>query len=81
MKTVIQVRVFRGDKLYVAEGLDLRVVTEAESPDKLAADLKEAITLQVDGENLPDFGLVDESAVLVASELGILADAQARGDK
>jgi predicted RNase H-like HicB family nuclease len=52
MKKVIQVRIFRGQKFYVAECLDLPVVTQAVSLDELAANLKEAIALQLEDENL-----------------------------
>ncbi|HVA81708.1 MAG TPA: hypothetical protein VNF29_12350 [Candidatus Binataceae bacterium] len=57
MKKTIQVRISRGDKFYVAECLDLPVVTQAVTLDELAVNLREAIALQLDGEDPADFGL------------------------
>ena len=67
-KKVIQVRIFRGEKLYVAECLALPVVTEAETLDELAVNLREAIALQLEGESLVDFGLADHPTVLATFE-------------
>jgi predicted RNase H-like HicB family nuclease len=64
MKRIIQVRVFKGEKLYAAECLDLPVVTQAKTLDELADNLKEAIALQLEGEDPADFGLVKEPTVL-----------------
>ena len=57
MKKTIQVRISRGDKFYVAECLDLPVVTQAVTLDELAVNMREAIALQLDGEDPADFGL------------------------
>ncbi|HEV3109283.1 MAG TPA: hypothetical protein VGY99_02225 [Candidatus Binataceae bacterium] len=75
-KKVIQVRIFRGEKLYVAECLDLPVVTQAETLDALAMNLREAIALQLEGENLADFGLADDPAVLATFEIDSVASAK-----
>jgi len=52
MKRTIQVRIFRGEQKYVAECLDLPVVTEAATLDELAANIREAISLHLEGEDL-----------------------------
>ena len=69
MKKIIQVHIYKGDKYYVAECLDLPVVTQGKSLDELVANLKEAITLQLEGENLPDFDLAPHPSVLANLEL------------
>jgi predicted RNase H-like HicB family nuclease len=74
MKEVIQVRIFKGEKLYVAECLDLPVVTQAPSLDQLAANLKEAIALQLEGEKLAEFDLADNPAVFATLELDSAVD-------
>jgi len=43
MKRTIQVRIFRGEQQYVAECLDLPVVTEATTLDELTANIQEAL--------------------------------------
>ena len=52
MKKIIQVHIYKGDKYYVAECLDLPVVTQGKTLDELVFNLKEAVNLQLEGENL-----------------------------
>ncbi len=47
MKRIIQVYVSKGEKYYVAEGIDLPVVTQAKTLDELARNIKEAIELHL----------------------------------
>ena len=69
MKKIIQVHIYKGDKYYVAECLDLPVVTQGKTLDELVFNLKEAINLQLEGENLSDFDLVAEPSVLADLEV------------
>ena len=69
MKKIIQVHIYKGDKYYVAECLDLPVVTQGKTLDELVFNLKEAIGLQLEGENLSDFDLVAEPSVLANLEV------------
>jgi len=69
MKRIIQVRVFRGEKFFVAECFDLPVVTQAATLDELITNIKEAIALQLEGENPADFGLAPDASILACYEL------------
>ena len=69
MKRTIQVRIFRGEQKYVAECLDLPVVTEASTLDELATNIREAISLHLEGEDLAAMGLSDDPTVLATMEL------------
>jgi predicted RNase H-like HicB family nuclease len=69
MKSIIQYRIFKGDDYYVAEGLDLPVVTQGRTLDELAKNIQEATELCLQGENPADFGLSPASPVLVNFEL------------
>jgi predicted RNase H-like HicB family nuclease len=69
MKRIIQVRVFRGDTHYVAECFDLPVVTQALTLDDLMSKVKEAIALQLEGEDPFDFGLAQDALILASYEL------------
>ena len=69
MKKIIQVHIYKGDKYYIAECLDLPVITQGKTLDELAVNLKEAIALQLEGENLADFDLAPEPSVLANLEL------------
>jgi len=69
MKRTIQVRVFRVEKQYVAECLDLPVVTEAPTLDQLASNILEAISLHLDGEDLAELGFAGNPTILATMEL------------
>ena len=69
MKKIIQVHIYKGEKYYIAECLDLPVVTQGKTLDELVSNLKEAIGLQLEGENLSDFDLVAEPSVLANLEV------------
>ena len=73
MKRTIQVRIFRGEKQYVAECLDLPVVTEAPTLDQLAANIREAIALHLEGENLAELGFANDPTVVATLELEAVA--------
>ena len=73
LKRTIQVRIFRGEKQFVAECLDLPVVTEAPTLDELAANIREAIALHLEGEDLAELGLADNPAVIATLELDAVA--------
>ena len=69
MKKIIQVHIYKGEKYFVAECLDLPVVTQGKTLDELIANLKEAISLQLEGENLADFDLAPKPSVLANLEI------------
>ena len=69
MKKIIQVYIYKGEKYFVAECLDLPVVTQGKTLDELVANLKEAIALQLEGEDLRNFDLAPESSVLANLEI------------
>ena len=73
MKRTVQVRIFRGEKQYMAECLDLPVVTEAPTLDELAANIREAIALHLEGEDLAELGLADDPTVIATLELEAVA--------
>jgi hypothetical protein len=73
MKRTIQVRVFRGQKQYVAECLDLPVVTEAPTLDQLASNILDAISLHLDGEDLAELGFAENPTILATMELPAVA--------
>ncbi len=77
MRRAIQVRIFKGEKLYVGECLDLAVVTQAATLDELAGNLREAIALQLEGEDPAAFGLAENPAIVATFELEGLAGAKA----
>ena len=73
MKRTIQVRAFRGDRQYVAECLDLPVVTQAPTLDELAENIREAVGLQLEGEDLTELGIASDPTIVVMFELQAVA--------
>lgn len=69
MKHIIQVYVSKGEKYYVAEGVDLPVITQGKTLDELAKNIKEAIELHLEGENPADFNIAPNPSVLMNFEL------------
>jgi predicted RNase H-like HicB family nuclease len=73
LKRIIQVRIFRGEQQYVAECMDLPVVTQAPTLDELATNIQEAVSLHLDGEDLADLGFAPNPTILASFELDAVA--------
>jgi predicted RNase H-like HicB family nuclease len=69
MRKIIQVRVYKGEKYYVAECVDLPVVTQGKTLDEVAANIREAIDLHLEGENLEDWDILPDFSILANLEL------------
>lgn len=54
---------------YVAECLEIAVVTQGATLDEVTANVREAVALHVDGEALANFGLSPRPTVVVTYEL------------
>ena len=72
-RRTIQVRIFRGEKKYVADCVDLPVVTQGETLDELVANIREAIALHLQDEDLDDLGLADDPTIVATMELEAVA--------
>jgi predicted RNase H-like HicB family nuclease len=77
MKKIIQVRISKGDKQYVAECLDLPVVTQGKTLDELTENIREAIALHLKDEDLAELDLAENPSVLASFELEPLVHAKA----
>ncbi len=70
MQRTIQAIIRPGEQSgYVAECPQLSVVTQGATLDEVAANLKEAVELALEGEDLAALGLAAEPAVVVTFEL------------
>ena len=54
---------------YVAECLEISVVTQGETLDEVVQNLKEAVSLHLEDENPAEFGLIENPSILVTFEL------------
>jgi len=69
MKSIIQFSIQKGKKYYVAQGVELPIVTQAKTLDELTRNINEAVSLHLEGENLEELGLIKKPSVLVNFEL------------
>ncbi len=75
IKNIMQFQISESDGGYVAEGVSVPIVTQGETLDELTANIREAVGLYVEDENLAELGFVSEPSVLVNFELPALAHA------
>jgi len=69
MKRTIQFAIRRGERYYVAECLELPIVTQAPTLDELVRNIEESVALFLKDENLSELGLADRPIVLATLEL------------
>ena len=75
MKKIIQVKIYKGEKYYVAECIDLPVVTQGKTLDEVVKNMKEAIELHLEGEDLKEWDILPDFSILVNFELPSYAKA------
>ena len=54
---------------YVAECLEIPVVTQGKTLDEVTRNLREAVELHLEGENLEELGLAPSPTILVTFEV------------
>lgn len=69
MKRIIQVKIYKGEKFYVAECVDLPVVTQGKTLDEVAENVRGAIDLHLEGESLEEWDISPDFSVLANFEL------------
>ncbi|MCI2430272.1 type II toxin-antitoxin system HicB family antitoxin [Candidatus Acetothermia bacterium] len=65
----IKAFVRRGEKYYVAECMEIAVVTQGKTLDETVTNLREAVALHLQDEDPADFGLAPHPTLLVTLEL------------
>lgn len=68
-RAVIHAAVFKEDQAYVAECLEIAVVTQGRTMDEVLDNLKEAIALHLEGEDPETLGLSPSAHLVVTYEL------------
>jgi len=54
---------------FVSQCLEIPIVTQGATLDEVTANLREAIALQLEGEDLAEIGLVASPAIIVTFEM------------
>lgn len=68
MKQVIHFYITKGDKYYVAECVELAIVTQGKTLDELVANIHEASNLHLESEVVSEYGLVKSPLISVNFE-------------
>ena len=69
MKRTIKAFIHKGESHYVAECLEISVVTQGKTLDETIANLREAVGLHLEGEDLEELGFAPNPTLLVTLEL------------
>jgi hypothetical protein len=69
MRKIVQFRVTQGERYFVAECLDLPLVTQARTLDILMKNIREAVALALEDEDPAIYDLEGEPAILASFEL------------
>lgn len=73
LRAAIHSVISRSDKYFVAECLEIPVVSQARTLDEMVANLKEAIALHLEGEHLPSLGLSLSPRLVLTFETSLSA--------
>jgi predicted RNase H-like HicB family nuclease len=69
MRSSIKAYISRGERLYVAECLEIGVVTQGETIDATIANLREAVALFLEDEDPADYDLAPNPKLLITLEV------------
>jgi predicted RNase H-like HicB family nuclease len=69
LQHTVKALVRKGEQYYVAECVEIAVVTQGKTLDEVLANLQEAVALHLEGEDPASFGLVPNPGILVTMEL------------
>ena len=69
LQHTIKAIVRKGESQFVAECVEIAVVTQGKSLDETMKNLQEAVQLHLQGENLAELGLAPEPTLVVTMEL------------
>lgn len=62
----------KGETHYIAECVEISVVTQGKTIDETLENLQEAVSLHLEGENLADLGLAPDPNILVTIEMELM---------
>ncbi len=69
LQHTIKAFIRKGDAYYVAECVEIAVVTQGSTVDETLSNLQEAVSLHLEGEDLGSLGLAQDPTILVTMEL------------
>ena len=76
MRRSIKAFIYKGETQYVAECLEINDVTQGKTLDETIANLQEAVSLFLEGEDPAEFDLAPNPTLLITLELEPAAHAR-----
>ena len=73
LRHTINAFIRKGEKYYIAECHEIPVVTQGKTLDEAVANLKEAVALHLEGEDLKELGLAPNPTLIITMETEPLA--------
>ncbi len=69
MQRTIKAVITRGEDQYVAECVEISVVTQGKTLDEVVNNLQEAVALHLEGEDPTEFGLAKDPTLVITLEV------------
>ena len=69
LRSSVHTVIHRGDRYFVADCLEIPVVTQGLTVDETLSNLREAVALHMEDEDLEDIGLIRNPTISVTLEL------------
>lgn len=69
MKSIIQFKITKDEGTYIAEGVDLAIVTDAPTLDALVANISDAVELYFKDENISELEFNPNSSIHLNYEI------------
>jgi predicted RNase H-like HicB family nuclease len=69
LQHTIKAFIRKGERYYIAECLEIPVVTQGETIDETVINLKDAVSLHLEDEDLEQLGLVSNPSLIITMEL------------
>jgi predicted RNase H-like HicB family nuclease len=79
MRRTIRAFISKGESQFVAECVDVNVVTQGRTIDEAVQNLQEAVALFLEGEDLEELGFALEPSLLITMEIEPLSSDAASG--
>lgn len=73
LQHTIKAFIRKGEKYYVSECLEVPVVTQGKTIDEVVANIREAVSLHLEGEDLEHLGLAPKPTLIITMETELLA--------
>jgi len=70
MKRTIQFQIHKGDKYYIAECIDLPIVTQGLTLDELIFNIQEAVELHLEEDDLENYFISQNPTIMANMEIG-----------